>query len=382
MSRSLKLCAVLGTAIISLSLSGCGSASTNRGSRQGSQDEQTGRQAQQNQRGGRQERNGSGQRGGRDGMQDSTPAPIQWAIAQTAEQEAVLSAARDISRMFSGANNRADILADVVRLSFHDAATFDPITNTGGADGCVDLSAGENNGLSPVIEVLNVVQSATNISRADVWALAGSMAIEASGGPKIEFQTGRTDSDSCGGHGERLPNSELGHSHIFDVMVTKLNFSERQTAALMGAHVLGQATRSISGYEGSWVRNNARFSNQYFQDLIGRPWDRELQPPFQGQSRNQWDGRDGTMMLSTDIELAFDTSNGCTRAGGGGGGQVRGRRCPRAMGAFSDAVTEFAQRRGELAFFQTFRVAYKKLLSLGSVTLTCPFADCHTPGSS
>jgi len=270
-----------------------------------------------------------------------------------------------------------------VRLSFHDAGTFDPATNTGGADGCVDLTAPENNGLAPIIDVLSVVVSAGNLSRADIWALAASMAIEAAGGPKIEFQTGRIDSSSCGGHGERLPIAELGHSHIFVMMVMKLNFSERETAALMGAHVLGQATRSISGYEGSWVPRHDRFSNQYFQDLIGRPWNREVQPSVGGQPRNQWNGRGGTMMLNTDIELAFDTSTGCTRAGGGGGGgQFRGRRCSRAVSTFSETVTEFAQRGGEQAFFRTFGVAFKKLLSLGAADLRCPFLDCITPGSS
>jgi catalase (peroxidase I) len=281
--------------------------------------------------------------------------------------------------MFASADNLGAMFADVVRLSFHDAGTFDPSDNTGGADGCVDLDAPENNGLAPIIDALSVVVSGGNLSRADVWALAATMAIEAAGGPRIEFQIGRSDASSCHGHGDRLPNAELGHSHILEVMVTKLSFSERETAALMGAHVLGQATRSISGYDGPWVPRNARFSNLYFEDLIGRPWNREAQPSFGGESRNQWNGGGGTMMLNTDIELAFDTSNGCTRAGGGG--QVRGRRCPRAVNAFSEAVTEFAQRGGEQAFFETFGVAFKKLLALGSVGLTCLFPDCVTPGS-
>jgi len=162
-------------------------------------------------------------------------------------------------------------------------------------------------------------------------------------------------------------------------MVSKLNFSERETAALMGAHVLGQATRSTSGYEGTWVRNTGRFSNQYFQDLIGRPWNRDVQPAFGGHPRTQWDGPGNTMMLNTDIELAFDTSSGCTRAGGRGGDRIRGQSCPRAAGAFSEAVTEFAQRGGERAFFQAFVPAFRKLMSLGAAALTCPFLDCHTP---
>merc|ERR1712228_873405 len=142
-----------------------------------------------------------------------------------------------------------------------------------------------------------------------------------------------------------------------EVMVMKLNFSERETAALMGAHTLGQAARSISGYEGSWVPRNARFSNQYFEDLIGRSWNREAQPPFGGQTRTQWNGRGGTMMLNTDIELAFDTSNGCNRAGGRP--QPGGNRCERATHSFSDAVTEFSTDAG--AFFQAFGPAFQRL---------------------
>jgi len=300
--------------------------------------------------------------------------------ADTVEQAAVLSAARAVNRVLSSAANGADMLGGIVRLSFHDAATFDPVTNTGGADGCVDLSVPENNGLGLVIDALSSVVSAVegNLSRADVWALAANMAIEAAGGPKIEFQIGRIDNNSCDGHGERLPNAELGHSHIVDVMVSKLNFSERETVALMGAHVLGQATRSISGYQGTWVRNVGRFSNQYFQDLIGRPWNRNVQPAFGGQPRTQWDGPGTTMMLNTDIELAFDTSGGCTRVGGGAD-RLRVQRCPRAAGSLSEAVTEFAQRGGERAFFQAFVPAFKKLMSLGAPILTCPFLDCHTP---
>merc|ERR1712039_1169210 len=130
-----------------------------------------------------------------------------------------------------------------------------------------------------------------------------------------------------------------GHSHIIDVFITKLKFTERETAALMGAHVLGRATRRISGYDGNWVPNNDRFTNDYFRDLLDRPWNRMAQPRVDGEARTQWNGPRNTMMLNTDIEMAFDTSDGCTRAGGRGG---RGRSCPRAAGPLSNSVTEFA----------------------------------------
>jgi len=279
--------------------------------------------------------------------------------------------------VLSTAPDRASVLGGIVRLAFHDAGSFDSGTNTGGADGCVDMSASENNGLEPIINALQpaVLAVQGRLSRADVWALAAGMAIEFAGGPDLEFHTGRVDSSSCSGHGSRMPDAELGRAHIIDIFVTRLGFTERESATLMGAHVLGQATQGISGYNGPWVRNNDRFSNDYFRDLVDRRWNRNRQPNFGGMSRTQWDGPRNTMMLNTDIEIAFDTSGGCTRAGGRGRGG-----CPRASGNLSAAVTEFSQRRGQTAFFQAFPPAFKKLMSLGTSVLDCPFSDCSTPG--
>jgi len=338
-----------------------------------------------------------------------TPPPVSvLPIAETAEQQAVIDAAAVVTQIFSSATNLADTLGGIVRLAFHDAGTFDSATNTGGADGCIDLAGSENNGLAAVIDVFEpaVTTVQGRLSRADVWALAAGMAVEYAGGPALQFHVGRIDSSSCTGHAARLPNAELGHSHIIDVFITKMSFTERETAALMGAHVLGRATRSVSGYDGNWVPNNDRFTNDYFRDLLERPWNRMAQPRVDGQSRTQWNGPRNTMMLNTDIEIAFDTSDGCTRAGGGrpggrgaGGGGPRGGgpggggpggagpgggpqgSCPRAPGSLSDSVTEFAARRGgQAAFFEAFAPAFTKLMSLGAGDLTCPFSDCNTPG--
>jgi len=125
------------------------------------------------------------------------------------------------------------------------------------ADGCVDLTSPENNGLQEIVDMLQPIADGVQgtLSRADVWALAASMAIEFAGGPSVQFQTGRLDATSCHGHGARLPDAELGRSHIIDIFVSKLGFTERETAALMGAHVLGRAVRSVSGYNGNWVPN-------------------------------------------------------------------------------------------------------------------------------
>lgn len=270
----------------------------------------------------------------------------------------------------------ADILGGIVRLAFHDAGTFDAASGTGGADGCVELGAAANRGLEPIVGVLEPAVSAVQgtLSRADVWALAAGMAIELAGGPNLEFRVGRIDRDACVGDASRLPSAQGDRAHIVDVFVTKLGFSERETAALMGAHVLGRAVQANSGYNGPWVPNSDRFSNDYFRDLLARPWDLRSRPNFDGEARTQWNGPAGTMMLSTDIALAFDTSGGCTRAGGRGGGG-----CPRAAGGLSAAVTEFAGGGGQPLFFEAFAQAFAKLMGLGSGALACAWPDCRTP---
>jgi hypothetical protein len=205
--------------------------------------------------------------------------------------------------------------------------------------------------------------------------LAGNVAVEMAGGPAMDFEVGRQDAESCQGHGIRLPNAELGQAHIRDVFLTRYGFSERESAALMGAHVLGRAESAFSGYSGSWVPRNDRFSNAYFSDLLGRPWRRQIFT-VNGRTLTQWNGRGGTLMLNTDIELAFDT-NSCNRAGGNGGRDG----CPRSTNAFSDAVTEFAnEETGEAAFHAAFAPAFKKLMALGAPRLSCAVSDCSTPG--
>merc|ERR1712232_923784 len=235
----------------------------------------------------------------------------------------------------------------------------------------------DNRGLGPIIDQLEpaVKAAAGSISRADVWVLAANMAIEFAGGPRLDFEIGRVDSSSCKDSG--LPDAERGHNHIKEVFVQRLHFTERDTAALIGAHVLGRAEMGNSGYEGPWVPRNNQFSSLFFRDLLARPWHKR-EHVVEGTLRTQWNGPGPTMMLNTDIEIAFDTSSGCNHAGGRGRGF--GGSCPRAAHGFSDAVTEFAAGpQGQVAFFEAFAGAFKKLTALGSQPLKCAFPDCRTP---
>jgi len=171
-------------------------------------------------------------------MPTPSPAVLENAVAQ-------------IIAIIEAAANRGDALGGIVRLAFHDAGSWDG--STGGADGCVDLTSAENAGLEAVVAQLAPVASSVSgaLSRADVWALAGNVAVEVSGGPAMEFEMGRPDAENCQGHGSRLPNAELDQAHVRDVFLTRYGLTERETAALMGAHVLGRAESGISGYDGA-----------------------------------------------------------------------------------------------------------------------------------
>merc|ERR1712137_287474 len=95
-----------------------------------------------------------------------------------------------------------------------------------------------------------------SVSYADIYTLAGVVAIEESGGPEIPFRFGRKDFDS----GEtsppdgRLPDADKGSSpktvaHIKEIF-HRMGFSNQEIVALLGAHALGRCHTEASGYWG------------------------------------------------------------------------------------------------------------------------------------
>jgi len=297
------------------------------------------------------------------------------AAAAARGQAAAVAAAQQVAQIVNSAANRGSALGGLVRLAFHDAGTFNGIV--GGADGCVDFTSPDNNGLQTVVSSLTpVVQAAAGLlSRADIWVLAANVAIQMAGGPSLVFEAGRVDSSSCAGLGNALPSAEGSVAEIQRVFVSGLNFTERETTALLGAHVLGRTTTANSGYNGQWVTQNSAFNNQYFLDMLNVPWAKIANPLFLGQSRTQWNRGNGNMMLNTDATLAFDITTGCTRFGGGGGGNS----CPRSTTGYSSAVTEFAGSNA--AFVAAFAPAFRKMNALCSCALSCVMPDCSTPAA-
>ncbi|CAN6554623.1 unnamed protein product [Malus baccata var. baccata] len=100
----------------------------------------------------------------------------------------------------------------MLRLSWHDAGTYDAKTKTGGPNGSIrneeEYSHGSNNGLKKAIDFCEEVKSKhPRITYADLYQLAGVVAVEVTGGPAIDISPGRKDSKISPEEGQ-LPDAK------------------------------------------------------------------------------------------------------------------------------------------------------------------------------
>ncbi|KAF7170120.1 hypothetical protein CNMCM6106_004922 [Aspergillus hiratsukae] len=181
------------------------------------------------------------------------------------------------------------------------------------------------------------------ITYADLWTLAGVVAIEAAGGPSVIWKPGRTDlvDDSKVPPRGRLPDASQGAEHLRAVFY-RMGFNDQEIVALAGGHTLGRCHADRSGFQGPWVNNPTRFSNQFFKLLLQLEW----KPKTLENGVSQFvyvdpdaeEGDEPLMMLPTDIALKTDP-------------------------AFRVWVEKYAADK-EL-FFDHFAKAFAKLMELG-----------------
>jgi len=171
----------------------------------------------------------------------------------------------------------------LVRLAWHDAGTYDKTSKSGGPRAAQRFDTGEsthdaNAGLEIARNLLQPLVTkycdTDIISIADLWALAGNIAIKVSDGPDIPFRFGRTDikaASECVEDG-RLPDAKQGVDHVRNVL-NRIGFDDdKYIVALSGAHTLGSCHADRSGFEGPWTDNPYKFDNSYFKDLINKKW--------------------------------------------------------------------------------------------------------------
>lgn len=146
------------------------------------------------------------------------------------------------------------------------------------------------------------------ITYADLWTLAGVVAIKEMGGPDIPWQGGRTDyvDDSKLPPRGRLPDAAKGADHLRWIFY-RMGFDDREIVALSGAHNLGRCHTDRSGFEGAWVNNPTRFSNQYFKLMSSLSWKEKTLPNGVKQFVHyDEDTETELMMLPTDLALLSD----------------------------------------------------------------------------
>lgn len=229
----------------------------------------------------------------------------------------------------------------LVRLAWHASGTYDICSRSGGSNGATmrfppECNHGANAGLAYARERLeSVKQKHPNISYADLWTLAGTVAIERMGGPDIRWRRGRSDAkdgSACPPDG-RLPDASLGNDHTRSVFY-RMGFNDREIVALLGAHVLGRCHTDRSGFSGPWTNSPITFSNDYFVQLLENKW-----TPKKWNGPAQFEDKTGSlMMLPTDYALLSDP-------------------------VFSSWVRAYAEN--EDLFFRDFAFAWQKLMDLG-----------------
>ncbi|KAL9245635.1 hypothetical protein vseg_019260 [Gypsophila vaccaria] len=176
-----------------------------------------------------------------------------------------IEAARNELRNITRTQNCAPIM---LRLAFHDAGTFDAKTKTGGPNGTIrmELSAPPNNGIKVAVDLCEQVKAKhPKLTYADIYQLAGVVAVEVTGGPAIPFTPGRRDApqqDSTGG----LPNPGGDAQHLRDVF-HRMGLSDRDIVALSGSHTLGRAHQDRSGFDGPFTPQPLKFDNSYYVEL-------------------------------------------------------------------------------------------------------------------
>ena len=225
----------------------------------------------------------------------------------------------------------------LVRLAWHAAGTYDKATNSGGSNGATmryppESNHGANAGLAVARKRLEPIKAKyPGLTYADLWSLAGVVAIQEMGGPVIPWRPGRADftADKCTPDG-RLPDATKKSNHLRDIF-GRMGFNDQvgrvrrrkracvcgvvracvlgsppvgcrmrgvhrlpssrpshtaravrwrptcpptpqEIVALSGAHALGRCHTNRSGFDGPWTRSPTTFSNDYYVTLLNEKW--------------------------------------------------------------------------------------------------------------
>ncbi|KAJ9071724.1 heme peroxidase [Entomophthora muscae] len=199
----------------------------------------------------------------------------------------------------------------LVRLAWHASGTFDRASGNGGSGGATmryqEANHGANAGLQVARNLLEPIKKKfPDITYADLWTLAGVVAIQEMGGPTILWRPGRSDDkpESDRPPEGRLPDASKDENHIRQVF-TRMGFNDQEAVALIGAHALGRCHPDRSGFEGPWTFSPIVFTNDYFVKLLEEKW---VPRKWSGPHQFADEGSKSLMMLPTDMALIKDAT--------------------------------------------------------------------------
>ena len=152
--------------------------------------------------------------------------------------------------------NNGPRLPAILRLAFHDAGTYDATRKRGGANASVryELDRPENAGLKRATRVIDGLFKDINgfepalidsglqanqviCSYADIIAISGALAVEVSGGPRIDVGLGRIDATSGDDVG-MLPEEKATGAELKEIF-KRMGLDTQDLISLSGAHTLG-----------------------------------------------------------------------------------------------------------------------------------------------
>ncbi|CAI8495041.1 unnamed protein product [Hanseniaspora opuntiae] len=231
----------------------------------------------------------------------------------------------------------------LLRLAWHASGQFDASHGIQGGsyNGTMrfdkELNDPSNAGLGYAYNLLKPVYKkySEQISHGDLFTLAGVVAVQEMGGPKIPWRYGRVDGDiDTLPENGRLPDANGNASYVRNFF-KRLNFlKDEEVVALIGAHCVGKTHLKNSGFEGPWGAATNMFTNEFYRNLLNEKWNLETN----GAGNKQYNNDKGYMMLPSDMALVEDKN-------------------------FKKFVQKFAE--DEQAFFTVFSSAFSKLLENG-----------------
>ncbi len=181
---------------------------------------------------------------------------------------------RILDMMNDASFDHGSVAPRVLRYAFHASGHWDPVgTPVGGSNGGSirlepERSYDENVGFDHVeTELLAIAGDFPECSAADIFVLAGYLAVQQLGGPTIPFCPGRVDfpegsgATSCPMAG-RLPHEDYSPTQLRETF-GRMGCDDRCIVALIGAHSVGYTHPEISGFPNvPWVDTPFDFDNK------------------------------------------------------------------------------------------------------------------------